>query len=64
MHTMHSNVNMEAFLMQRNYYPVLQALLAALLFGLSAPLAKLLLGEVQPVPWPPCCIWEAAQVLF
>lgn len=30
--------------------PVLKALLAALLFGLSAPLAKLLLGEVAPVP--------------
>ena len=36
--------------MRRNFYPVLQALLAALLFGISAPLAKLLLGEVQPVP--------------
>ena len=30
-------------------YPVLQALLAALLFGASAPLAKLLLGEIEPV---------------
>jgi drug/metabolite transporter (DMT)-like permease len=36
--------------MRHNYYPILQALLAALLFGISAPLAKLLLGEVQPVP--------------
>ena len=36
--------------MQRNFYPVLQALLAALLFGASAPLAKILLGEVQPIP--------------
>lgn len=35
--------------MQRRYYPVLQALVAALLFGASAPLAKLLLGEVQPI---------------
>jgi drug/metabolite transporter (DMT)-like permease len=30
-------------------YPMLQALLAAALFGFSAPLAKLLLGEVEPV---------------
>jgi drug/metabolite transporter (DMT)-like permease len=29
---------------------VFQALLAAVLFGASAPLSKLLLGEVQPVP--------------
>ena len=29
--------------------PILQALLAALLFGASAPFSKLLLGEVQPV---------------
>ena len=35
--------------MQRRFYPVLQALIAALLFGASAPLAKLLLGEVQPI---------------
>jgi len=30
--------------------PTLQALAAALLFGASAPLAKLLLGEVEPIP--------------
>ncbi|MBI2333144.1 MAG: EamA family transporter [Chloroflexi bacterium] len=36
--------------MRRSFYPVLQALMAALLFGASAPLAKLLLGEVQPIP--------------
>lgn len=30
-------------------YPMSQALLAALLFGASAPLAKLLLGEVAPI---------------
>ena len=29
--------------------PVIQALLAAVLFGVSAPLAKLLLGQVEPV---------------
>ena len=29
---------------------MIQALLAALLFGASAPLAKLLLGEVKPIP--------------
>lgn len=31
-------------------YPILQALLAALLFGASAPIAKLLLGEIDPIP--------------
>jgi drug/metabolite transporter (DMT)-like permease len=31
-------------------YPMAQALLAALLFGASAPLSKLLLGEVAPIP--------------
>lgn len=30
-------------------YPLLQALLAALLFGASAPVAKLLLGQIDPV---------------
>ncbi len=36
--------------MQRTQlYPMLQALLAAMLFGASAPLAKLLLGEVEPI---------------
>ena len=38
-------------MMHRTHLPsILQALLAAMLFGASAPLAKLLLGEVQPVP--------------
>lgn len=36
--------------MRRSVSPILQALLSALLFGMSAPLAKLLLGEVQPIP--------------
>jgi Permeases of the drug/metabolite transporter (DMT) superfamily len=31
-------------------YPILQALLAALLFGLSTPLSKLLLGQIEPIP--------------
>lgn len=31
-------------------YPMLQALLAALLFGASAPIAKIFLGEVAPIP--------------
>lgn len=31
-------------------YPILQALLAAVLFGASAPLAKILLGDVEPIP--------------
>ena len=37
--------------MRRNHiYPITQALIAALLFGASAPLSKLLLGEVEPIP--------------
>ena len=37
--------------MTRTYFTAyLQALAAAILFGLSAPLAKLLLGEIAPVP--------------
>ncbi|HEV8307432.1 MAG TPA: EamA family transporter, partial [Methylomirabilota bacterium] len=36
--------------------PVLQAVAAALLFGLSAPLAKLLLGTVSP--------WLLAALLY
>lgn len=31
-------------------YPVLQAILAAALFGASAPFAKLLLGKIAPIP--------------
>jgi len=30
--------------------PIIQALLAAALFSISAPLAKVLLGEVAPIP--------------
>ncbi|MGA2503231.1 MAG: EamA family transporter [Anaerolineales bacterium] len=36
--------------MNPRVYPALQALLAAVLFGASAPLSKLLLSRVQPVP--------------
>ncbi len=36
--------------MNSRYTPAFQALLAALLFGASAPLSKLLLGEIKPVP--------------
>lgn len=37
--------------MKRTYiYPVFQALLAAMFFGASAPLAKLLLGDIEPIP--------------
>ena len=36
--------------MKRSLYPSLQALLAAILFGASAPFAKLLLGEIDPLP--------------
>jgi drug/metabolite transporter (DMT)-like permease len=35
---------------KKSPYPILQALLAALLFGASAPIAKVLLGDVQPIP--------------
>lgn len=35
--------------MFKNLYPKLQALLAAVLFGVSAPLSKLLLNDVEPV---------------
>lgn len=31
-------------------YPTLQALLAAALFGISSPISKALLGEVEPIP--------------
>lgn len=37
--------------MKNNHLPaILQALAAAVLFGMSAPLAKLLLGEMEPIP--------------
>ncbi len=36
--------------MKRRVYPILQALIASLLFGASAPLAKFLLGEIEPIP--------------
>jgi drug/metabolite transporter (DMT)-like permease len=35
-------------MMNRNLYPVLQALAAAFLFGASAPIAKLLLSGIEP----------------
>ncbi|MGI5916251.1 MAG: EamA family transporter, partial [Anaerolineae bacterium] len=35
---------------RRPVRPMIQALLAALLFGASTPAAKLLLGEIEPVP--------------
>lgn len=31
-------------------YPALQAILAAMLFGISAPISKVLLGNIDPVP--------------
>ena len=36
--------------MDHHRVPIIQALIAALLFGASAPLAKLLLGEIEPIP--------------
>lgn len=41
---------MTSHLSRTHFTAYLQALAAALLFGLSAPLAKLLLGDVAPVP--------------
>jgi drug/metabolite transporter (DMT)-like permease len=35
---------------QNKLYPIGQALAAAVLFGASAPLAKILLGEIEPIP--------------
>ncbi len=37
-------------LMNKNIYPMFQAILAAVLFGASAPISKLLLGEIEPIP--------------
>ena len=37
-------------LQRKTLYPILQALAAAILFGASAPFAKLLLGEIDPIP--------------
>lgn len=34
----------------KSIYPIFQALLAAALFGVSAPISKALLGEVAPIP--------------
>ncbi len=36
--------------MKQRFYPFMQALLAAILFGASAPLAKILLGEMDAIP--------------
>ncbi|PKO12203.1 MAG: EamA family transporter [Chloroflexi bacterium HGW-Chloroflexi-10] len=36
-------------MLKNKLYPILLALLAALLFGASAPLSKILLGDVEPV---------------
>jgi len=35
---------------RKHLFPIAQALIAALLFGASAPLAKKLLGEIAPIP--------------
>jgi drug/metabolite transporter (DMT)-like permease len=35
---------------KREFLPVLQAIFAAVLFGASAPLSKVLLGELDPIP--------------
>jgi drug/metabolite transporter (DMT)-like permease len=35
---------------KREFLPILQAIFAAILFGASAPLSKVLLGELDPIP--------------
>ena len=35
---------------RQNIYPMIQAILAAVLFGASAPVSKLLLSEAEPIP--------------
>lgn len=35
---------------KNKFYPILQAILASILFGASAPLSKILLGHIEPVP--------------
>jgi drug/metabolite transporter (DMT)-like permease len=32
------------------FYPIMMALLASLLFGASAPITKILLGQIEPIP--------------
>jgi len=39
-----------ALMKKSSFYPMLQALIAAALFGASAPLSKLMLNQVEPVP--------------
>lgn len=36
--------------MNKNIYSMFQAILAAVLFGASAPISKFLLGEIEPIP--------------
>ena len=38
------------FVKKQNIYSIFQAILAAVLFGASAPISKLLLGEIEPIP--------------
>jgi len=37
-------------MIKKNIYPMAQAILAAILFGISAPVSKLILGYVEPIP--------------
>ncbi len=36
--------------MKKQFYPFLQAIVAAILFGASAPLSKILLADIDPIP--------------
>lgn len=38
------------YLNKNRYYPIICAILAAMLFGASAPLSKILLGQIEPIP--------------
>src|SRR5689334_21369706 len=50
---------------RKNITPLLQALSAALLFGASAPLSKIMLGDVDPVPLAACLyLGSGAGALF
>jgi drug/metabolite transporter (DMT)-like permease len=50
--------------MKAHFPAMLQALAAALLFGVSAPLAKLFLGEIEPIPLAAFLYLGSGVVLF
>jgi len=50
--------------MKTRTLPFIQAILAAVLFGASAPLAKLLLGEIEPTPLAACLYLGSGIILL